>query len=393
MKHRLTEQELDAVLREALFTEEEPGEALNRKLLKRAKETAGMNKRMRKMVTAAAAGLLLFTGVSVSVYAGVKYLTPQEVAEDVGTGSKDAVKAAFEGDGAVYINETKNFDKGTVTFLGIAQGSGVNALTGETSADNNRSYAVFAFEGFEDGLGNNELSSIFVSPFIKGLEPWRYNAWTIGGDDEFGANGASEIVRDGVRYQILECGNVEMFADRGVYMGVSYEMAGGAFEMNAETGEIQPKAGYADKAAIFTVPFDPAKADRMAADAVIAEITGMFDEGSDTTNDTAGEEHESTFGEWNAKRIQAEGKLLKDFTVKPDEQGRINIPAWEAEGMSSDGGFVSAEYAFPDNKPGMSDMMGIYGDDSTTALAETYTLNEDGTVTIALYKITVPERQ
>ncbi len=391
MKHRLTEQELDAVLREALFIEEEPGEALNRKILKRAKETAGMNKKMRKMATAAAAGLLLFTGVSVSVYAGVKYLTPQEVVEDVGTGNKDAVKAAFEGDGAVYVNETKNFDKGTVTFLGIAQGSGVNALTGETSADNNRSYAVFAFEGFEDGLAGNELSNIFVSPFIKGLAPWQYNAWTIGGDDDFGANGASEIVRDGVRYQIVECGNVELFADRGVYMGISYQMAGGAFEMDEETGEIKPQAEYADKAVIFNIPFDPAKADRAAADAVIEAIRKSFEEPSDDS--TAGAEEESPFGEWNAKRIQEEGKLVKDFTVNLDGNGNINLPAWEAEGLSSDaGGFISAEFAFPDNKPGMSDMMSIYGIDDTTALAETYTLNEDGTVTVGLYKIQTPSR-
>lgn len=391
MKHRLTEQELDAVLREALFIEEEPGEALNRKLFKRAKETAGMNKKMRKMATAAAAGLLLFTGVSVSVYAGVKYLTPQEVAEDVGTGNKDAVKAAFEGDGAVYVNETKNFDKGTVTFLGIAQGSGVNALTGETGADNNRSYAVFAFEGFEDGLAEHDFSNIYVSPFIKGLAPWQYNAWTIGSDDDFGANGASEIVRDGVRYQIVECGNVELFADRGVYMGISYQMAGGAFEMNEETGEIRPRAEYADKAVIFNIPFDPAKADRAAADAVIEAIRKSFEEPSDDS--TAGIDEESPFGEWNAKRIQAEGKLVKDFTVKLDENGNINIPAWEVEGLSSDaGGFISAEFAFPDNKPGMSDMMGIYGIDDTTALAETYTLNEDKTVTIGFYKIQTPPR-
>ena len=65
MKHKLTEQELDAVLREALFTDEEPGEALNQKILNRAKETVSMNKRIRKTATAAAAGLLLFAGVRV----------------------------------------------------------------------------------------------------------------------------------------------------------------------------------------------------------------------------------------------------------------------------------------------------------------------------------------
>lgn len=393
MNRKLTEQELDTVLREALCVKEEPGEVLNRKILNRAKETMSMNKRMKKMATAAAAGLLLFAGVSVSVYAGVKYLTPQEVAEDIGEPG-DKVKKAFEGEGAVYVNETKNFDKGTVTFLGIAQGGGVNTLTGEMSADNNRSYVVFALDGFEDELAGNQLSHIFVSPFIKGLEPWRYNAWTIGGDDDYGANGYAEVVRDGVRYQIAECGNLEMFADRGVYMGISYEMAGSAFEMNEQTGEIQPKAEYADKAVIFTVPFDMAKADRGAADAVIEEIRKSFDEPSDS-GETAGSEEESLFGEWDAKRVQAEGKLLEDlvFTVKPDDKGIINIPAWETkDGMGSGGGFAAFEYQFPDNKLGMSDTMTIMGDGSTKALVETYTLNEDGTVTIAVYEIQTPPR-
>lgn len=257
------------------------------------------------MATAAAAGLLLFAGVSVSVYAGVKYLTPQEVAEDMGKRG-DSIKEAFEGEGAVYVNETKEFDGGTVTFLGIAQGSGVNAWTGEMSADNNRSYVIFAFDGIADELDIHDMSGVYVSPFIKGLTPWQYNAWTIGSDDDFGGNGKTEIVRDGVRYQIMECGNVEMFADRGVYMGVSYQMGGGAFEMNAETGEIQPKAEYADKAVIFTVPFDKAKADRAAGDRVIEEIRKFFEEDTtdeDTTDGTAGDEESAIpFGEWNAER-------------------------------------------------------------------------------------------
>lgn len=380
MKRKLTERELDTVLREALFIEEEPGEVLNQKILRRAKETTGMNKKMRKMAAAAAAGLLLFTGVSVSVYAGVKFLTPQEIAENIG-GHRDEVKKAFEGDGAVYVNETKSFDGGTVTFMGIAQGSGVNALTGELSADNNRSYAVFAFDG--DGF---EEKDVFISPFINGLAPWQYNAWTIGSDDDYGANGASWMVKDGVRYQIVECGNVEMFADRGVYMGVSYSMAGGAFEMNEETGEIRPGAEYADEAVIFTVPFDPAKADRAAADAVIEKIRRSFDEPSDNDG-TTGSEEESLLGVWNAERVLAEGRLLENTvqTVNADSKGMIPIPAWEYGDTSNEGGSIPYDVLFPDGKTGMADMMFIIGD-ADNLLIETYTLNEDGTITFAVYE-------
>lgn len=395
MKHKLTEQELDTALRKALLTAEEPGDVLNQKILRRAKEATGMNKKMRKLATAVAAGVLLFTGVSVSVYAGVKYLTPQEVADEMG-GYKDEVKKAFEGDGAVYVNETKEFDGGTVTFLGIAQGSGVNALTGEMSADNNRSYAVFAFDGIGDGSDVHDMSGIFVSPFIKGLAPWQYNAWTIGGDDAFGGNGKTEIVRDGVRYQILECGNVEMFADRGVYMGVSYEMAGSAFEMNEETGEIQAKAEYAGKAALFTVPFDTAKADPAAADEIIEKIRKDFagednetDGKTGSASNAADDSEAFPMGKWDAKRVQAEGKLLENTVsvVQADSSGRVTYPAWETEKASGEGGgFITVEALFPDNKTGMSDMMLLIGTGEDTLLIETFTLNEDGTITFAVYE-------
>lgn len=385
MKHKLTEQELDAVLREALFTDEEPGEALNQKILNRAKETVSMNKRIRKTATAAAAGLLLFAGVSGSVYAGVKFLTPQEIAENVGNDNKDAIKAAFKGDSAVYVNETKNYKDGAVTFLGIAQGSSVNELMGENGVEQNRSYIILALDGYEDP------DSIETSPFIKGLEPWKYNIYTIGNNNEYG-NGYSAFTKDNIYYRVIECGNLEMFADRGVYLGVSGHILE-TFEMKQETGEIQPKAEYVNEAVVFGIPFEASKANPTAANAVIEEIRKSFEETLGDTNENGNTQ--SPFGEWNAERVQTEGRPLKDlvFTVTPDDKGRINIPSWDLEGViSNSGGFIAFDNAFPDNRPGMSDMMMITGKDSTTALAETYTLNEDKTVTIAVYEIQIPEK-
>lgn len=385
MKHKLTEQELEAVLREAIFTDEEPREALNQKILNRAKETVSMSKRIRKTATAAAAGLLLFAGISGSVYAGVKFLTPQEIAENVGNDSKDAIKAAFKGDGAVYVNETQNYKEGSVTFLGIAQGSGVNKLMGANGVEQNRSYIILALEGYKNP------DSIEISPFIKGLEPWKYNIYTIGNNSEDG-NGYSAFTKDNIYYRVIECGNLEMFADRGVYLGVSGHILE-TFEMKQETGEIQPKAEYANEAVVFGIPFEVSKANPTAANTVIEEIRKLFDETSGDANDNGNTQ--SPFGEWNAKRVQAEGKLLKDlvFTVTPDDEGRINVPSWELENViSSSGGVISFDSLFPDNKQGMSDMMMITGKDSTTALVETYTLNEDKTVTVAVYEIQMPKR-
>lgn len=374
MKHKLTEQELDAVLREALFVEEEPGDVLNQKILRRAKETTGMNKKIRKMATAVAAGMLLFTGVSVSVYAGVKFLTPQEIAENVDGNRGDAVKEAFEGENAVYVNESREFGEGTITFLGIAPGSTVDEIVKGTDVVQDRSYIILAFEGYEDPY------SIEVSPFIGGLETYQYNVYTIGDN-----NGYTAIDKDGINYRVIECGNLEVFADRGVYLGISRQVLD-AFEMAESTGKIQVKAGYENKAVLFTIPFDAGKADKEAADKIIEEIRTFFEEGSSDTETDADEEF--PLGKWNAERVLAEGTLLEGtvHTVKADSKGMVPAPAWEAEGMSSEGGSILYDTLFPDNKTGMSDMMTIFGDDTDTVLIQTYTLNEDGTITFAVYK-------
>lgn len=372
MKHKLTEQELDTVLREALFMEEEPGEALNQKLFRRAKETEGMNKKMRKMASAVAAGLLLFTGVSVSVYAGVKFLTPQEIAENVDGIQGEAIQKAFEGENAVYVNESREFGEGTITFLGIAPGSTVEEIVKGTDAVPDRSYIILAFEGCEDPY------SIGVSPFIGGLETYRYNVYTIGDN-----NGYTGIDKDGINYRVIECGNLEVFADRGVYLGISRQVLD-AFEMAESTGKIQVKAGYENDAVLFTVPFDAGKADKEAADKIIEEIRSSIENGSSEA-ETA---EEFPLGEWNAERVLAEGTLLENTvqTVTVDSSGMIPIPAWEADGTSCEGGSVLYDALFPDNKTGMSDMMTIFGDDTDTVLIATHTLNEDGTITFAVYK-------
>ncbi len=53
----------------------------------------------------------------------------------------------------------------------------------------------------------------FISPLVKGLEPWQYNIGTMNGS-------YCEDIVDGIRYRIIQCDDIEIFADRGVYLSV-----------------------------------------------------------------------------------------------------------------------------------------------------------------------------
>lgn len=49
---------------------------------------------------------------------------------------------------------------------------------------------------------------------------------------------------------------------------------------------------------------------------------------------------------------------------------------------------ISKESFFPDGKPGMSSFMGFHGtNDPEKMCITTFTLNEDGSITLAIYKL------
>ena len=60
---------------------------------------------------------------------------------------------------------------------------------------------------------------------------------------------------------------------------------------------------------------------------------------------------------------------------------------YKIKGRSSGNGKVNVKDIFPDNKPGMCDQYSYdYSDDGLDSLViEVYTLNEDGSVTFAIY--------
>ena len=179
---------LDHLLKQALSPSEEPKAQLNRKILVQAEEMANMKKKRKKRVSVAvlAAAATLAAG-SIAVVAAARYLTPGQMAER----SEDLKLAeAFESEDAVLVNEAQEYAGFRVTLLGAVSGKNISKYLAEDQQGqlkDDRFYAAVAIE-HADGTPMPDTSddaygeeSFYVSPYIKGLEPWNYFIMNMGG--------------------------------------------------------------------------------------------------------------------------------------------------------------------------------------------------------------------
>ena len=113
MKHKA---DMDQLLKQALSPQEEPNRQLNQNIIRQAKEREEMGRKYfgRIPATAMIAAAVLLAG-SVTAVAAWKYLTPDKVAEVM---ENKGLAAAFQGDDAIFINETQEYGNYKVTLLG-----------------------------------------------------------------------------------------------------------------------------------------------------------------------------------------------------------------------------------------------------------------------------------
>lgn len=277
---------LDELLATALTPDVQPERALNEQILRTAKEEAQMKEEMknglqkrnrwngRRTVAAAAVAAAVIAVGGGTTYAAWRYLTPQEAAESL---QDQKLMDAFSGEDAILVNETQTYGDYRATLIGIVSGKDLTdyeMMSGdEVRAD--RSYWLLAIE-HADGTPMPETSSpeygeetFLTSPFIQGLEPWKYNIYTFGG-------GYSEFVQDGVMYRMAECDNLELFADKEVYLCLADENSAGvinqAYSYDEKTGKLARNEAYDGCNALFQLPLDPAKADPKKAQSYLQEL-------------------------------------------------------------------------------------------------------------------------
>lgn len=257
---------LDNVLKHALTPTIEPDFWLNQKILNYEKEQTGMKGKRKSMSVAVLVAAVVLCLSSVTVYAAWKYLSPAQVAGEM---QDNSLAKAFFSEEALVINESQESGGYRVTLLSMVSGAMISdyeTVLERGSIQEEKTYAVVAIEN-ADGTAFSkpweetyENPEFFVSPLIGGYSPMVYNLASMGGS-------YGEIWSEGILYQLIECDNVEIFADRALYLcvneGMFYDAEAYVYE-NA-TGEIKRNEEYEGLNALFILPVDETKANPVKA--------------------------------------------------------------------------------------------------------------------------------
>ncbi len=240
--------------------------------LAQEKERKPMKKMNLKAVLLAAA---VVAAMSVTAYAAIT-LAPRDVAQRAGN---EALAAAFEGEDAITVNETKTVGDYNVTLMGLVSGTGLSRVESlPDSVDQDKTYAVLAYARTDGADITEGVPDLTVSPLVEGYAPWRLNAWTLGG-------GVRSFAQEGVLYYLFECDNVEPFADHTVYLavypGTHTPPSAELFGFEDATGVITSKG----EAALFSLPLDESKANAQKAE----ELAGIWDQPQPAAPQTSGE--------------------------------------------------------------------------------------------------------
>lgn len=267
------DKKFDDALRHALTPGDEAGFWLNQKIINQVKAQRIMSDRKKRVSFAALIAAFALCMGSVTVYAAWKYLSASDVAKDI---QDLELSKAFFSKEALVINETQSYGDYSVTLLSMVSGDMLTDLphvNGSGFIDADRTYAVVAIENADgaplpdtsqEGYGKLEF---FASPLIGGYNPAFYNIAGMSGN-------YTDMTKNGILYRLLECDNVEIFADHDLYLCVSEGMfyPKEAYDYHEQTGKISRNKEYKGLNALFRLPVERSKADPKKAAAYMANL-------------------------------------------------------------------------------------------------------------------------
>lgn len=387
----MTDEKLDLILKQALSPEiddcdvkiktmdmEKEENVINYEKNKNSKKSSVKS---WKHATAAAAAIAVTMVSSITAYAAWRYFSAKDVAAEI---ADNRLAQEFEQNNWMDECETQTYGNYDITLLGIVSGDEISSHLSKTDSgeiDGDKTYMAVAI-AHSDGTpmpdsSKTDEEQFYVSPYIEGLDPARYNASVLGGNNTL-------FVSDGIQYRLLETDNIECFADRKIYMGVSEGEAydDKAYVYDSVSGDISRNESYEGVNALFTLSIDSNLADQKRA----AEVIAAMD------NYEAGGEYTEILSEAD-RWVNSITPENIDEKATPLESSRQVLSLSEfAEyvmGETADGADVDAEAAvldeyFPDGV-GMSEVMTKSAASKEDAYVETYTLNSDYTVTILRY--------
>lgn len=387
----MTDEKLDLILKQALSPEIDDCDVKIKTMDMERKENMinyEKNKNFKKSsvkswkhAAVAAVAIAVTMVSSITAYAAWRYFSAKDVAAEI---ADNRLAQEFEQNNWMDECETQTYGNYDITLLGIVSGDEISSHLSKTDSgeiDGDKTYMAVAI-AHSDGTpmpdsSKTDEEQFYVSPYIEGLDPARYNASVLGGNNTL-------FVSDGIQYRLLETDNIECFADRKIYMGVSEGEAydDKAYVYDSVSGDISRNESYEGVNALFTLSIDSNLADQKRA----AEVIAAMD------NYEAGGEYTEILSEAD-RWVNSITPENIDEKATPLESSRQVLSLSEfAEyvmGEAADGADVDAEAVvldeyFPDGA-GMSEIMTKSAASKEDAYVETYTLNSDDTVTILRY--------
>ncbi len=383
---------IELLLEQALTPMELPKQELNDQILQKVKEKQDMKNnqvryksRISMAAMATACILILCSSTAFAVY---KYLSPAEAATD-----DDALREAFLSEEAILVNETQESGGYKVTLLGSVAGRNISDFMGMNDNGevlNNRIYTVVAIE-HADGTPMPDTSSddygkeaFYVSHYIRGLDPNVYSLMSKGG-------GYKAFVKNGIQYRILDMDNIEIFADKGIYVGVStgtfYDAD--AYVYHVETGEISRNENYSGVNALFRLPVDESKADSVAAAAYLKAFEDTMNQPSKPIEKDAVDLNVDAFMEKLTPENIDEYAVPVESTRQTCTIDKEKMVHYSYKMDNSEGnGVIAFETLFPNGKIGISPVFNCdYSENGLADLCiDVFVLNDDGTVTYTVYQ-------
>jgi len=240
--------------------------------------TLFMQKAVKKRISVrwmilAAAIAIVFVGASGVAISDYIIRTSNKSSEHLGLVGFPSLEIAFSLEDAMHINASQTQGDYTITLMSVSSGNDIpdhrlNIAGGGVSGDS--IYALVAINRvdgspFRSVVDEDGSDFFHVSPFINGFQPGLVNS------TKLARFGAIDVV-DGVLYYLIECDDLSVFADHGVYIGV---MSGAvvdfdAFFLDEVTGEVIPNPDFDGVNIIFEIPFDVTLADPVRAQAILS---------------------------------------------------------------------------------------------------------------------------
>ena len=335
----------------------------------------------RRHLPAAVAVAALLIASSVTVFAAWNYLSARDVAM---ANADEQLASHFEQSNWLSEYETQRCGDYDITLLGVVSGNEISehlSKDDQGKVDGDKTYIAVAI-AYADGKpmpdvqsDNFERTQFFVSPYIHGFNPEKYNAYTLSG-------GVTCFVSDGIQYRLVETDNVEYFADCGIYVGVSdgdmYNNQ--AYIYDTDTGEILRSETYQGVNALFDLPVNTAKADSVKASGIIADINDSESNGGYLWILSEGDRWLNSL---TTENINEKAKPVEDSRKTVTAEEFIFEESGETPADADTAAAIMKEY-FPDGA-GMSAIMEKHTAAMDEAWVETYTLNPDGTITCLRY--------